>query len=156
MAAGQRKASKAIVLIVLHLLLGGGAVVGGLGMLLSPSGQLIGLSLELLDRSPFHNYLIPGMLLTLLLGVLPLIVAVGLIRRAPSRLAERLNLYRDTHWSWTFSLYTGYALVIWIAAQVYFLQAVHAVHLLYWTLGFAIQILTLLPRTRSQYARSRV
>ena len=92
MAAGQKKASKAIVLIVLHLLLGVGAVIGGLGMLLSPSGQLIGLSLELLDRSPFHNYLIPGMLLTLFLGVMPLIVAVGLIRRIPSRIAEQFNL----------------------------------------------------------------
>ncbi|WP_020618272.1 hypothetical protein [Paenibacillus daejeonensis] len=154
MAAGRNKASKAIVLIVLHLFLSVGAVIGGLGMLISPSGQLIGLSLELLAHSPFSNYLLPGLLLTLVLGVMPLLVAVGLIRRTPSRIAERFNLYRDMHWAWTFSLYTGYALVIWIAAQVYFLQAVHAVHLLYWTLGFAIQILTLLPRTRSRYARS--
>lgn len=151
MTTGRKRPFVAYLLIALQLLLGIGAVAGGSFMLINPSGELLGLGLELLDGSPFDDYLIPGLLLTLVLGVMPLLVACGLIWRFPARVADRLNLYRDTHWSWSFSLYTGYALVIWIAAQVYFLQAVQGVHLLYWTIGFAIQIVTLLPRTRKYY-----
>lgn len=144
---------KSVLLIALQILLGAGAVFGGLGLVISPSGELLHMPLELLDKSPFSDYLIPGLLLTLMLGAAPLIVASALIRRWSCRAAERLNIYKDTHWSWTFSLYIGFALVIWISVQVYFLQAVHLVHLIYWALGFAIQIVTLLPGTRTKYSK---
>ncbi|WP_160297263.1 hypothetical protein [Paenibacillus sp. IHBB 10380] len=32
--------------------------------------------------------------------------------------AKKLNLYQDKHWSWTVSLYSGFALIIWITVQL--------------------------------------
>ncbi|WP_152416921.1 hypothetical protein [Paenibacillus sp. PAMC 26794] len=43
-------------------------------------------------------------------------------------------LYPD-RWAWTFSLYTGFALIIWIMAQVYWIQDVSIIHLVYFAWG---------------------
>jgi len=41
-------------------ILGLGAVFGGGVLIISPSGQLFGMPLSLLDHSPFNNFLVPA------------------------------------------------------------------------------------------------
>lgn len=79
-------------------------VAGGLGMALDPSGASIGVPLEWLSSSPFNNYLIPGLVLFLLLGVGPLMVAAGLWGRRS--------------WSWSASILTGLALFVWLGVEI--------------------------------------
>jgi len=50
-------------------------------MMLDPSGENMGLPLELLDQTPFNKFLIPGILLGFLIGVLSLLFAILVIRR---------------------------------------------------------------------------
>lgn len=54
---------------ILQIFIALGAVGGGLVLLLDPSGQGIGFSVELLSNSPFSNYLIPGLFLFLVNGI---------------------------------------------------------------------------------------
>ncbi len=58
-------------LILLHLLLGLGAVFGGIMLVIDPSGELIKMPITLLENSPFNSFLIPGIILLVVLGVLP-------------------------------------------------------------------------------------
>lgn len=45
------------------------ALLGGIMLITDPSGQKLDLSLEWLQNSPFTNYLIPGIILFLLIGM---------------------------------------------------------------------------------------
>ena len=53
---------------------------------------------------------------------MPLLIALGLYRKSDWLLAEKLNIFHEKHWSWTFSLYIGFALIIWITVQVFIIQ----------------------------------
>lgn len=99
----------------------------------------------------FSDFLFPGMILLLVLGIGPLGIMVSLLRRQAWSLGERLNLFRPMHWSWTFSLYTAFALIIWIMVQLYIIKETAVIHLVYMMLGLAIQIVTLLPSARNFY-----
>lgn len=147
----RRTSEISIVLIVLQIFLALGAIFGGGMLIIDPSGELLKMPLSLLEQSPFPNYFIPGVLLFFILGVIPVWISYGLISKAGSSLANKLNVFPHQHWAWSFTLYTGFALLIWIFAQAYFFQAVYAVHLVYFTLGIVIQIVTLLPAVQKKY-----
>lgn len=152
---GERKhecgPGRSWVLIIMQGLLGIGAIIGGGALIIDPSGNLVNMPDSLLEHSPFGSFLIPGIILMLVLGVVPLIIAVSLIRRTHWKIGEKLNLYSNQYWGWTFSLYTGFALIIWIMAQVYWIQHVSIIHLVYFAWGVGIQIVTLLPGVQRKY-----
>jgi hypothetical protein len=58
------------ILISLLLFLGLSAMGGGSLLIISPSGKLLGgLPLSILEHSPFSDFLIPGIILFLILGL---------------------------------------------------------------------------------------
>jgi hypothetical protein len=140
-------------LLALLLFLGVGAIFGGGVLIISPSGKLFGMPLSLLDNSPFADFLFPGIILFVLLGIVPIILARALIKRPENKFAELLNFYKDMYWGWTYSIYLAFALIIWIQAEMSFLRAVHWSHTLYILLGIAILFVALLPQVRNQYQR---
>ncbi len=140
-------------LIFLLAFLGLGAMFGGGVLMISPSGKLFGMPLWLLDNSPFNSFLIPGIVLFALLGVLPILTLAALIKRPVNRLAEKLNLFADMYWAWSFSIYIAFALIIWIQVEMYFLQAVHWSHSLYMLVALAIMFTALLPQARNRYKK---
>lgn len=81
-------------LILLHLLLGIGAVFGGVVLVIDPSGELINMPITLLENSPFDSFLIPGIILFVVLGVLPLIVSFALATKRQFIIANKG--FRDT------------------------------------------------------------
>lgn len=138
-------------LIMMQGLLGIGAMVGGGALIIDPSGNLVHMPDSLLEHSPFGSFLIPGIILLLVLGVMPMIIAISLLRRTHWEIGEKLNLYSNQYWGWTFSLYTGFALIIWIMVQVYWIQHISVIHLVYFAWGVGIQIVTLLPEVQRRY-----
>jgi hypothetical protein len=139
------------VLIFLHFLLGIGAVFGGLVLIIDPSGELIHMPITLLKYSPFDNFLIPGVILLVVLGMLPLIVSYALATKRQSEFADRLNLFHDMHWAWAYSFYISFALIIWITMEIYFIRDIAMIHVAYIFLGLIIQVLTLLPSVQKHY-----
>lgn len=127
-------------------LLGAGGVGGGAMLILRPDGSYLGMEAGWLEGSPFGSYLLPGLLLLVTGGLLPLTALTGVVWKPVWRWAEGLNIYRDYHWGWAFSLYAGVAAILWIAAQqvltrYFILQPVISAS------GAVILILALLPAT---------
>jgi len=138
-------------LIFLHILLGVGAVFGGLVLVIDPSGGLIKMPMTFLENSPFNNFLIPGIILLVILGIFPLITAYALISKWDWKAANRLNLFSEMHWSWAYSLYIGFALIIWITVEGLIMKQIAVIHVVYIILGLVIQAITVLPSVQKYY-----
>lgn len=117
-------------------------VVGGIGLVSDPSGGSLGFPVSWLDGSPFTDYLIPGLVLLIMLGIIPLIVLYGLWKRL--------------YWGWLGALLVGVALIIWIGVEILIIgyQPQPPLQLIYGILGLIIVILALLPGVRSFYLTS--
>ncbi|MCC6410320.1 MAG: hypothetical protein IT270_01600, partial [Saprospiraceae bacterium] len=99
------------------------------------------------------DFLIPGLLLLVFVGLLSLLVVYGLLARPDWPLFEKLNVYPDRHWAWTFTLYTGFSLGIWINVQLLMLDAHSALQPSYGLVALAILVLTLLPGVMDRFKR---
>ncbi|MEH6761666.1 MAG: hypothetical protein V7687_10930 [Maribacter arcticus] len=98
--------------------------------------------------------MIPGIILFTVLGIIPLLLIPALIKKPDSRLADRLNLFKDMHWSWSYSIYVAFALIGWIQIQLIFLQsAVYWLHTFYIFYGLLIILIALLPQMRIAYQK---
>ncbi len=128
-----------------------GAIGGGGVLIISPTGELIGMPISELENSPFNSFLIPGIILFSVLGLIPLLLIIALIKKPESRLAEQINIFKDMHWSWTFSIYIAFTLIGWIQIQMIFLQSVHWLHTFYMFYAITIIIIALLPQIRTLY-----
>lgn len=111
-----------------------------------PTGGLLGMPVALLAGSPFTDYLVPGIVLFVLLGLLPLATAVGLLLR------PGWGWLRGSgkHLAWLASLMVGVLLIAWILVQMtilrFFLQPILLVQ------GIAIVGVGLLPVVRGHYS----
>ncbi len=139
------------VLLFLLLFLSLGALFGGVVLVLDPSGELLQMPAIILKNSPFNNFLIPGLILFTVLGLLPALVFYSLLKRPQWTRVNVLNLYSDMYWAWTFTLYVGFALIIWISVQTLIINSVHFVHTGYVLLGISIVCIALLPSVRQHY-----
>ena len=139
------------ILLILLAALGSGAIFGGCVLIISPLGKLFKMPLSILENSPFSNFLIPGIILFTVLGLAPLGVMIALINKPAYKFAERLNFCKDMYWGWTYCIYIAFALIIWIQAEMSFLNSVHWSHSLYMFLGMAIIFVALLPQVRISY-----
>src|SRR6202140_3451632 len=67
--------------MVLEIFLGIGALFGGIQFILAPDGHLLGTPLSMLAGTPFHSFLVPGLLLFLFVGLGPMVAAAITARR---------------------------------------------------------------------------
>lgn len=86
-----------------------------------------------LDGSPFSDYLLPGSILLVVLGVLPLAVLAGLwLRPRPA---------------WYCAFAVGCGLIIWILVEVLIIP-LSALQAFFGVVGVLIAVVTLLPSMR--------
>lgn len=123
-------------LIALILFQGLSGVAGGIGLILDPTGESLQIPITWLDDSPFNDYLIPGLILLIILGFLPLIVSY--------------ELWKKTSWSWLGALIIGLSLVIWIGVEIVIVgyQPRPPLQLIYGTVGIIILVLVSLPSVK--------
>ena len=116
------------------------AIAGGIALVGDPSGGNLPIPLSLLEGSPFDDYLIPGLILLVVLGICPMVVLFGLWTRQ--------------YWGWISALLVGLALMGWIVVQVIIIgySSQPPLQLIYGLLGVVIVILALLPGVRGYYA----
>ena len=134
--------------------LGLSAIGGGGAIIISPSGKLLGgLPLLILERSPFTSLLIPRIILLVVLGLVPSLLVFALLKKPTSILAERINFFKDMHWSWLFSIYAAFALIIWIQVQAIYVQGVGWLQTFYMFCAIPIIFVALLPQVRNLYKK---
>ncbi len=140
------------VLKAMLLILGICALGPGIMLLSDPSGRLVAFPEGALDHSPFTDYFIPGLLLTLCMGLLPLLAWYALWRKPQFDFLQDINPFPARHWSWTVALLSGLTLLIWIVVQMLmvpylFLQP------LFLAWGAGIIALCFTPGIRAWYAQ---
>ena len=117
---------------ILQLFIGIGAVGGGLGLVLEPSGTNLGMPLETLNYSPFSDFLIPGIVLLIINGLGSILGSV--------------SSFRLFSYAAEIAMALGAFLVAWIIIQVYWIHAFHWLHALYLSLGIIELVLGWLLR----------
>ncbi len=104
------------ILVVLLLLLNGtGALYGGLHLIVHPDGSSLGLGMHWIAHTAFDNYLIPGLLLFVFNGLFSFVVLILLLTRN--------RLYP------LFTVAQGVTLVSWIVVQVILINTFNYMHL---------------------------
>ncbi|NOY60635.1 MAG: hypothetical protein GXO75_17145 [Calditrichaeota bacterium] len=110
----------AICLGILQMFIGIGAVPSGIAMIADPRGSSLGMTVNMLVNSPFSDFLIPGIFLLIVNGIGSLLGGVASFRR-----------YR---FAGEIAIGLGMFLILWIAAQVWWLGT-HWLHFLYFIFG---------------------
>ena len=116
----------------LQVFIGLGGVGGGFGLVTEPSGANLGFLVEWLSKSPFSDYLVPGLVLLVVIGVGS--VAGGVLSILRYRYASEI------------AAVLGAFLVIWITAQVWRIGLTIWLQPLYFGLGVVELALGLLLR----------
>lgn len=114
-------------LIAIHLFVGIGAIIGGLAAIINPEEPL-GITVEALKNSPFNNFLIPGIILFVIIGVGNLFSAL-------------MSLLRSKFQGYISSI-LGWALMIWIVVQCIMLDSIIFLHVLFFIIGAIIAALS--------------
>ena len=142
------------ILISLLLFLGVSAIGGGGALIISPSGKLLGgLPLSILAQSPFSDFLIPGIILFTILGLFPCYISYALIKKPTNNIAEYFNLFKDMYWAWSYSIYIGFALIIWIQVETIFINGTSWLQTFYILYSIPIIFVALLPKVRTLYKK---
>ncbi len=91
-------------LITLELFMGAMAIACGVILAVGVAGDVLGMKSEVLDGTPFSNFVIPGLLLAIAVGGSQLVAAYGLWQRES--------------WGMMASFAAGAILMGWIAGEV--------------------------------------
>jgi hypothetical protein len=147
----EKYPGSAWILIALILLLGIMAAVCGAMLFLAPDGHLMGLSTSVLEKSPFPDYLVPGIMLFIFFGVFPLVVGAGLVKTDWKGLGA-LNPFGHHHWSWTGSVVGTIILLTCIITATVLVGYVSILQPVMGAWGLVILLFTALPGIRKYYA----
>ena len=112
------------------------ATLSGLLMITKPDGSILNLPINLLEPTPFRNYLVPGILLTAFVGFVNLIAVFFNLQRHPNR------------FNWAMA--GGLMISVWILVQFFLLRAAHWLHFIY--LGIGLLIILIAYQLKGKWA----
>jgi hypothetical protein len=126
-------------LMALVIFQGLSGLIGGVGLVIDPTGKSLQIPIEWLDNSFFDDYLTPGLILLIVLGFYPIVVFYGILK--------------NLSWSWFATLFLGIALLIWIGVEIVIIgyQASPPLQLIYGLVGLLILVLVLSPPLKRFY-----
>ena len=115
-----------MILFILTAFIAVTATFSGLLMINDPEGRLLNIPVKILSATPFKNFFIPGLILTLLVGGTNLIAVIGFLQH--------------TKYQLNWSIAGGIVLCGWMLVQLMLLGFTHWLQAVY----LAIGILTIL------------
>jgi|SRR5690554_1068870 len=118
-----------IILTCLHFFVGVGAIFGGIGVIIDSSGKGYGITTDILKYGPFNDFLIPGLILFIFLGIIGLITAVF-----------SLKYYQYQAY---LSGIMGVGLIVFITVQCMVLNGIHYLHVIFFVIGLLETILAI-------------
>lgn len=108
----------------LLLLTGVNAVIAGAMFIVDPSGEKMGMTTSYLAHSPFKTFLIPGIILLIVNGVLNMVAGIAVIKKY-----NRYGLL---------ILLQGLLLSGWIIIQVILVKDINVLHLVMLLVGIVL------------------
>ncbi len=150
--AGERPgALKALVVIMIVFAFVG--FMSGYGLLASPSGEGLGLPIDLLEDAPVGDFTLVGLFFVAFYGVLPALAAWGLIAMKRWRWTDPVNKWTGQNWAWTATAALGIIMLLWILAEAIFVGILTgiggAMQLGITLLGLGILVLVMRPSVRA-------
>ncbi len=124
-----------------------GAVGGGVVFLLDVDGGLMGMDTSTLEGTPVDTYLLPGLLLLIPLGLVPLYVAWALVRRPRYQWIAWLENLTKTEAAWTGAVAVGVGLIVWIVVEYLYIDY-HWLQAMMGGTGVVILAMAALPSVR--------
>lgn len=112
--------------ILLMILTGINAVIAGLLFMISPSGEMMGMTVEYLKYSPFKSFFLPGLILLTVNGLLNFYSAYLCWRKLPKHAF--------------FVTMQGILLTGWIGIQVIMVRDFNALHMIMGSIGIVLII----------------
>ena len=101
------------------------ALYGGWALMSDPSGGSLGLPLRFLDHSPFENFLLPGIILFITIGMFSLLFAL-------------MAVLKFMNYSWLV-IFQGFILIGWLVIQIIMIREFYGpVHILYFSVGLLL------------------
>jgi hypothetical protein len=79
-------------------------LAGGIALVAAPDGSVMKMPVSSLEGSPFSDYLVPGLILLLVLGVVPIVAAIVLLLRPRA--------------GWSLAFAVGCGLIIWLVVEI--------------------------------------
>lgn len=120
--------------IILLIINGISGLAGGYGLISDPSGKGVKMPLELLEGSPFNNFLIPGLVLFTFIGVSSLVVAYLVANR--HKHAPLLLIYQ------------GVTVWIWLTVQIIVINTLDPLQLVYGIIGLILVLCGAMTRKK--------
>lgn len=120
--------------ICLLLVVGISASLGGLALIIHPTGEVLNLNTVGLSNTLFTDFEAPGFILFFTVGILTLLAAI-------------LTMMKNPYYA-TFIFIQGAILTGWILAQVYLLPQTHYLQLIYLLLGLMLMLLGNFQKSR--------
>lgn len=123
-----------ITAITLLIFNGISALFGGGALLLAPDGSYLQLTTETLKYSPFSNYVIPGLILFIILGLGSIVTSIITSRRVRG---------------YPFlTIFMGFDLAIWISVQMLMIHEVNLLQIIYGSIGIILIVLGIFLRKK--------
>lgn len=113
-----------VALVVLIFFITLSALPSGILLIMQPDGSSLGLSMNLLEGTPFRDFFIPGLALALIVGGCNLVSLFLVMTSSP-------NAYK-------FTLTVGVVLVLWIVAELMLMPYYHWLQGLYLAIGILV------------------
>ena len=117
---------------VLQSLIGIGAVICGALLIIGPDGRYLQMPIDMLSKSPFRNFLIPGLILFLVNGVGNVVSAVLCFK-----------MHRIAGFG---GMFFGFGLIIWLFVQINMIGGGSWLQYLYFVLGILELLLGIVMR----------
>jgi hypothetical protein len=146
-----KRPALATALIGVLIFLGVSGLFGGVAFIAAPDGSILHAPKAWLDNIPFSDFLIPGLLLFFVVGVLPLCVAVALLRRPTWQGLQRVMPFNDQYWAWTATGIAGFGIIIFEIVEAAYIGLGSVLQYLYFFVGVVIVILALSGPVREYY-----
>ena len=102
-----------------------------------PDGSILNLSLDILKKSPFDDFMIPGVLLAIFVGGVNFLAVFYNMRRNEKR--------------YTIAFWGGASLVLWIVAQYLVINQSMWLDLFYLAIGMSIILISLQLKGKTLY-----
>jgi hypothetical protein len=144
------------VLVFLLVVLGVGGFYGGISFLIDPLQKgTMQVPLSMLDGLFIHDFTLPGLFLLIVMGILPLLLAFGLVFRPVWQWTDKLNRWTHQHWSWSGSLALSIVLILWLMVEIAVIRSgkLYPPQIATGALGFILLLVVLLPPIKRFYAQ---
>jgi hypothetical protein len=124
-----------IIITFILFVVGISALLTGLAMMSSPDGNLVGLNFNILKTTPFKDFLIPGLLLFVLVGLVNILALFFQIINNPKRF----------YWALTAGIIT----VIWVTSQYLIIGHLLQLDIAYFLASFILICIALQQQGKS-------